>query len=223
MIQLLKISAFLALLSACAPYAKGPVFTKEHAHQTFKPLVEFMDIQPGMAIADVGAGSGALTVSMASQLDSCIVYIQDIDREVLEQENVNKMITYYSNQLENDLGQYNEFYLIYGTVTASNLPYDTLDIIYSSTTFHVFDHPEAMLRDLRQKLKPTGKIFIRDGFRGDHGLSEYCPDSKCAKRLYRIEELISMMAQNGYRLSSKPPIRLIIVCLALNWLNVKSI
>ena len=80
------------------------------------------DIQPGMTVADVGAGSGALTVIMATQLDSCTVYIQDIDRSVLEQQNVDKMIGYYSKQVGYDLGQRNQFQLVYGTTKQSNLP-----------------------------------------------------------------------------------------------------
>jgi ubiquinone/menaquinone biosynthesis C-methylase UbiE len=203
--HLLKIYALLFLSSACAPYAKGPVFTKERAQQVFQPVVKFMDIQPGMTIADVGAGSGALTVSMATQLDSCIIYIQDIDRKVLEQQNVDKMIAHYSNQFEYDLGGRNQFHLVYGSVTNSNLPNRAFDIIYSNATLHVFDHPEDMLRDLRQKLKPTGKLFVRDGFRRDHGLDQFCSDKKCAKRLYSVDELITMMTHNGFQLIKQTP------------------
>ncbi|MEQ9437799.1 MAG: methyltransferase domain-containing protein [Cyclobacteriaceae bacterium] len=202
--QFRTLMAFL-LLSACAPYAKGPVFTQENAEKTFQPFIEFMDIKPGMAVADVGAGSGALTVIMATQLDNCAVYIQDIDHQVLEQENVNKMIAYYSGQLGYELGQRNQFHLVYGTTTQSNLPDGSIDVIYSNATMHVFDAPDAMLQDLRKKLKPTGKIFIRDSFRGDHGEGEFCSSSKCARRLLSIEEFLAMMDKNGYRLIKQSP------------------
>lgn len=69
------------------------------------------------------------------------------------------MITYYSGRLEYDLGNRNEFHLVYGTVTESILPNHSLDFMYSSATLHFFDHPEAMLQDLRQKLRSTGKFF----------------------------------------------------------------
>jgi len=58
----------------------------------------------------------------------------------------------------------------------------------------------SLLQDLRKKLKPTGKIFIRDGFKGDDGEGEFCSSKKCTKRLLSIDELLVMMEQNGYRL-----------------------
>ena len=51
-----------ALLSACAskvPYA-GPVMSQKSIRQTFDPILQFMNYQPGMAFADVGAGEGAI-------------------------------------------------------------------------------------------------------------------------------------------------------------------
>ena len=101
------------------------------------------------------------------------------------------MITYYSGRLEYDLCNRNEFHLVYGTVTESILPNHSLDFMYSSATLHFFDHPEAMLQDLRQKLRSTGKFFIKEGFRGDHGLVWHCLDRKCGKRLYSKDELIT--------------------------------
>jgi ubiquinone/menaquinone biosynthesis C-methylase UbiE len=191
---------FLLLAVGCAPYSNGPVFKIQDAKRTFGPILEFMQAQPGMQIADVGAGSGALTVIMATQLDSCTVYIQDIDKSILKQENVNKMIAYYSKKLGYELGKRNTFHLTYGDLTHSNLPDEELDLIYSNATVHAFDQPDSMLADLRTKLKPEGRIFIRDSFNGDQGEGEFCSDSKCGKKLYTIEEFLAMMERNGFLL-----------------------
>jgi ubiquinone/menaquinone biosynthesis C-methylase UbiE len=195
----------LLFLVACAPYAHGPVFTTESAEKTFQPILDFMEVKPGMTVADVGAGSGALTVIMATQLDSCAVYIQDIDKKILEQENVNKMITYYSRQLGYDLGKRNTFHVTYGDITQTNLPDSAFDLIYSNATVHVLDKPDTMLADLKKKLKPTGRIFIRDSFHGDQGEGEFCSDKKCGKRLLTIDEFLAMMDRNGFHLVKQSP------------------
>lgn len=198
-------SGLLLFLAACAPYANGPVFKIQDARSTFGPILDFMEAKPGMAVADVGAGSGALTVIMATQLDSCTVYIQDIDQKILVQENVNKMIAYYSKKLGYDLGKRNTFHITHGALAHSNLPDGELDLIYTNATVHVFDQPDSMLTDLRKKLKSSGRIFIRDSFKGDQGEGEFCSDSKCGKRLYTIDEFLVMMDRNGFQLVKQSP------------------
>jgi len=190
----------LLVVTSCAPYANGPVFKIPDAKSTFGPILEFMEAKPGMHIADVGAGSGALTVIMATQLDSCTVYIQDIDKKILEPENVNKMVKYYSTKLGYDLGKRNVFKIVHGELSQSMLPENALDLIYSNATVHAFDKPDAMLSDLRTKLKPDGRIFIRDSFYGDNGEGQFCSDEKCGKKLYTIAEFLKMMDNNGFAL-----------------------
>lgn len=198
--------AFLLIVAfGCAPYANGPVFKIQNAQNTFGPILEFIEAKPGMYVADVGAGSGALTVIMATQLDGCTVYIQDIDRKVLEQENVNKMIAYYSKQLGYDLGKRNDFKIVHGESEQSLLPDNAMDLIYSNATVHAFNEPDSMLIDLRKKLKSDGRIFIRDSFKGDQGEGEFCSDKKCGKRLHTIEEFLTMMDRNGFRLVKQSP------------------
>lgn len=51
-----------------------------------------MEYKPGMSFADVGAGSGMLTVMMATLMNNSTVYIQDIDATVLIENNINKII-----------------------------------------------------------------------------------------------------------------------------------
>ncbi len=205
MINIKNLVVSVLLFGSCAPYAKGPVFTTENAKKTFQPIINFMEVKPGMAVADVGAGSGALTVIMATQLDGCSVYIQDIDRVALQQKNVDKMIAYYSKRLGYKLGVRNQFHLVYGSITQSNLPDGSLDVIYSNATMHAFTEPDVMLQDLRKKLKPTSKIFIRDSFRGDHNESQYCSDSKCGRPLYTVSEFLAKMTKNGFQVVKQSP------------------
>jgi ubiquinone/menaquinone biosynthesis C-methylase UbiE len=142
---------------------------------------------------------------MATQLDSCSVYIQDIDRDVLQQKNVDKMIAYYSKQLGYKLVVRNQFHLVYGSTTQSNLPDGSLDLIYANATMHAFTEPDVMLQDFRKKLKPTGKIFIRDSFKVDHNESQYCSDTKCGRPLYTISEFLAKMTKNGFQLVKQSP------------------
>jgi ubiquinone/menaquinone biosynthesis C-methylase UbiE len=202
-------SKFFLLISlvalSCAPYSHGPVFKIQDAKDTFGPILAFMEAKPGMHVADVGAGSGALTVIMATQLDSCTVYIQDIDRKILERKNVDKMIVHYSKELGYELGRRNDFKIIYGESTQSNLPDNTLDLIYVNATVHAFSNPDAMLTDLRKKLKSNGRIFIRDSFNGDKGEGQFCSDKKCGKRLYTIDEFLALMDKNGFKQIKQSP------------------
>jgi SAM-dependent methyltransferase len=201
----LRRNAFLLIyvLTACAPYAKGPVFTEKNAINTFGPLTEFMGITKGMTIADVGAGSGALTVIMSTQLDSCTVYIQDIDRDILQEENVTRIIPYYDKEFVRK--PENTFHVLYGTPTASNLPDGIFDVIYMNGVVHVLDSPNIIIQDLKGKLKTGGRIYIRDGFKNFNGEGEYCSSSKCGSRLLSVDEFKELMNQNGYLLISHIP------------------
>jgi SAM-dependent methyltransferase len=202
----LKPLLLLSLMAlSCAPYSNGPVFKLPDAKNTFGPILEFMEAKPGMHVADVGAGSGALTIIMATQLDSSTVYIQDIDRKILEQKNVDKMIAHYSKELGYELDRRNDFKIVYGEQNQSHLPNNTLDLIYVNATVHAFADPDAMLSDLRGKLKSDGRIFVRDSFNGDKGEGQFCSDKKCGKRLYTIDEFLALMNKNGFKQVKQSP------------------
>jgi ubiquinone/menaquinone biosynthesis C-methylase UbiE len=191
----------LSLAAACAPYSKGPVLSMQETEETFRPLISFMEIEPGMHIADVGAGSGAYTVMMATQIEDCIFYIQDIDPRILRKGKVEKIKEHYSEQLGHELRS--ELKIIYGSPTRSNLPDGSVDVIYMNAVAHVLDYPDEMIYDLSKKLTPSGKIYIRDGFKNHNGEGEFCTFSKCAKPLLDIPELHELMARNGFTLYKK--------------------
>jgi ubiquinone/menaquinone biosynthesis C-methylase UbiE len=209
----LRFISFVGLLavvaSACSqktkPFAHGATMNQKAIERTFTPILTFMEIKPGHTFADVGAASGDFPVMMATLLDSITIYIQDIDTAVLKQQNLNKIIDYYSAQCGHNLRFKHEFVMVIGDTLQTNLPDNTFDRIYSNATFHVFDDPEAMLTDLHKKLKPSGMIFIRDSFSGDHEEGAFCSDAACAKPLYSIPQFLSLMKRNGFTLVKENP------------------
>ena len=110
--------SIVLLLTSCSPkslpYDNGPVMSQKSIRETFQPILQFMDYKPGMSLADVGAGSGALTVMMATLMDKSTIYIQDIDTSVLKQNNVDKAIDFYSKQSGQDLRSKNKFSITIG-------------------------------------------------------------------------------------------------------------
>lgn len=187
------------------PYENGPVMSQKSITKTFGPILEFMEYKPGMTVADVGAGSGALTVMMATLMTNSAVYIQDIDTTVLTARNVKKIIDYYSKQTGQDLKATNSFQITIGGVQHSRLPDAAFDLIYSNATVHNFTHLDSMVTDLGRKLKPSGVLFLRDSFKNDHGEGEKCSDPKCARPLLTIDELLTAMKRNGFKVVKQTP------------------
>jgi ubiquinone/menaquinone biosynthesis C-methylase UbiE len=171
--------------------------------KTFQPILKFMDYKPGMSFADVGAGSGALTIMMASLMDHSTVYIQEIDTNSLKKNNLDKIIDFYSKQSGEDLRKKNQFTITIGTTKKTNLPNHTFDLIYSNATVHSFASLDSMLVDLSKKLKPNGVLVLRDGFKNDHGEGNYC--SKCGKQLLTIDEFLTTMKRNGFKIKKQSP------------------
>lgn len=188
-----------------APYKNGPVMSQKNITKTFEPILQFMDYKPGMTFADVGAGSGALTVMMTSLMDHSEVYIQEIDTAILSQNNLDKILNFYSKQNEQDLRKKNNYHTTIGDTQRTHLPEASFDLIFSNATVHNFTAIDSMMVDLGRKLKPGGRLFLRDSFKGDHGEGEFCSDKKCANRLLTIEEFLNVMDRNNFTLVKKSP------------------
>lgn len=190
-------------LVACSPrrlpYKGGPIMDQQDIERTFKPILAFMDYKPGMTFADVGAGSGALTVMMATLMEDSDVYIQDIDSAVLNPQNVKRIIDYYSAQGEQDLRLKNNFRTVIGSVDHTNLSDGMFDIIYSNATVHNFTAIDSIMVDLGRKLKPSGLLVFRDSFLNYGRSKERCTDPTCARPLLSIEEFLGVMNRNGYK------------------------
>ena len=107
-------------------------------------------ITPRSVVADVGAGSGYMTVKMAKRVGAGgKVYANDIQPEMLErlrQRLLREKITNVETVL--------------GTADDPKLPPSALDLILMVDVYHEFSEPQAMLRRMRDALKPDGRLVL---------------------------------------------------------------
>ena len=162
-------------------------------------LNKYLGISTGDVFAEVGASSGYYNGAMAVFLDGVTFYLQDIDQECLNQKNLNKVLRYYTKFREFSISATNEFHIVIGTETKTNLPQNTFDIIYSNGTYHALTEPDLIIADLHQSLKPKGILAIRDEFIYSDSL-KYCGDKKCGHPLAKFEDFQATLFNGGFDL-----------------------
>ena len=115
-------------------------------------LVKLLELQPGMTVADVGAGFGAWTVQLAKVLGpKGRVYATDIGAAQIEG------IRGYTKKegLTNVI-------VIEGSVSSTNLPAGCCDAVLIRDAFHHFTDPDAINKSVAAALKPGGRLAVID-------------------------------------------------------------
>ncbi len=119
-------------------------------------LIDALKLQPGEAVADIGAGTGYISERMARRVgEKGVVYAVDIQQEMLTLL-AKKM---RMRRIENVKG-------ILGTETDPKLPAATVDTILMVDVYHEFDHPFEMTEAMVRALRPGGRIVFVE-FRGE--------------------------------------------------------
>jgi cyclopropane fatty-acyl-phospholipid synthase-like methyltransferase len=115
-------------------------------------LVKLLALQPGMSVADVGAGFGAWTVRFAKVVGpKGRVYATDVGTTQL-----NAIREYVAKEGLTNVT------VIEGAVASTNLPAECCDAILVRDAFHHFTQPEPMIKSLAAALKPGGRLAIVD-------------------------------------------------------------
>jgi len=125
-----------------------------------KDIVAALALKPGMAVADIGAGTGLFTRLFAPAVtpggpvfavDISPVFIQNILRRSREE------------GLRNVSG-------IVNTARDAKLPASSVDVAFLCDTYHHFEFPQLMLESIHRALRPSGRLAIID-FRKQEGKS----------------------------------------------------
>ncbi len=119
---------------------------EEHPEQALDAL----DLKSGMTVADVGAGTGYMTLRLARRVGpEGRVYAVDIQPEMLRRLRENAARAKLDN-IQPVLGEESD----------PKLPRNSLDLIVLVDVYHEMSQPQQMLRKFREELKPDGRLVL---------------------------------------------------------------
>lgn len=115
-------------------------------------ILRALRLQPGQSVADVGAGTGFIALMMARAVGpEGRVYAVDITPGFVAA--IRERAA--GQGLDNVIGVVNDPYSV-------QLPPGSVDLVFSSDTYHHFEYPHATLRSIHQALRPDGELVIVD-------------------------------------------------------------
>ena len=115
-------------------------------------IVAACGLEPGMDVADVGAGTGLFTRLFAPEVaPDGKVYAVDITPGFIE--HIEK--TCKEQKIENVVG-------ILCTDTSTELPPESVDLVFICDVYHHFEYPYKMLASIHKALKPDGRMIVID-------------------------------------------------------------
>jgi ubiquinone/menaquinone biosynthesis C-methylase UbiE len=193
----------LALLLVASTGAQQTALTDEQiqtAEREVPELVKLFRLQPGMAVADVGAGFGAWTVRFAKAVGtSGHVYATDIGAKQLA-----SLRDYTTREGLRNVT------VIEGAVDTTNLSPQCCDAILIRDAYHHLTQPQSIVKSLAAALKPGGRLAvidfpprpnsqIPDGVPADrrgHGVPPEIVEREVGEVLTR-EQTVAKWGQNG--------------------------
>lgn len=137
-----------------APWLERP---KREEEERLNKLVKLLNLKPGMVVADVGAGSGVISIMMAHEVGAeGKVIAVDIQKEMLQ-------------LLGEKLSHINvkNVELVLGTEKSPKLKAESVDLAIMVDVYHEFRFPFEMIEELSKALKPGGRVAFVEYRRED--------------------------------------------------------
>ena len=138
--------------------------------------IRLLKIQKGSTVADVGAGSGYITLKLARAVGPMgKVYANDIQPGMLDllQKNVAK-------------ARVTNVVPVLGAIDDPKLPADSIDLAIMVDVYHEFSQPQKMLQHLHEALKPGGRLVLLE-YRAEDPEIPIRPEHKMTKAQVKQE------------------------------------
>ncbi|NQV24646.1 MAG: class I SAM-dependent methyltransferase [Rhodopirellula sp.] len=122
--------------------------TEREEEERLTLLVRSLKLKPGLTVADIGAGSGVISMLMADQIlpDGKVMAV-DIQQEMLDRLAANCKKRGVTNVVP-----------VKGKVKSPNLKPGSVDLIILVDVYHEFEFPYEMTLEMSKSLKPGGRI-----------------------------------------------------------------
>jgi ubiquinone/menaquinone biosynthesis C-methylase UbiE len=146
------------------------------AEENPEGALDAIGIKPGMVVADVGAGTGYMTLKMARRVGpSGKVYAEDVQPEMLQKLRKNAAEAKLAN-----------IQTVLGGEADPKLPPNMLDLILLVDVYHEFSQPQRMLRRMREALKPDGRLVLLE-YRKEDPSIPIRPEHKMSVQEVKLE------------------------------------
>lgn len=146
--------------------------------------LDAIGIRAGMIVADVGAGTGYMSLRMARRVGATgKVYANDLQPEMLQKLRAKSKAEKLSN-----------VETVQGTVSDPKLPPNTMDLVLLVDVYHEFSEPQAMLDKIRESLKPDGRLVLLE-YRKEDPAVPIRPEHKMS-----VAEVKTEVEAQGYKL-----------------------
>lgn len=143
--------ALAVTIRAQEPDARQIAQERQDAEAEAPKLVDVLELKPGMTVADVGSGGGAMTVVLGKRIGTGRVFATDVTASALRQ----------TREYVKKEGLTNVT-VIEGAQAATNLPDACCDAVFLRNVFHHVTEPVPFNKSLYASLKPGGRLAIID-------------------------------------------------------------
>ena len=131
-----------------APWLERPSRASEERPDL---LVEELHLQPGITVADIGAGTGYLSRRMSPIVGSGRVFAVDVQPQMVA------LLTELSRKPE-----YKNIVPIRSSTDDVQLPPDSVDLAVMVDVYHELAYPYEVMRSLLLALKPGGRVVLME-------------------------------------------------------------
>jgi SAM-dependent methyltransferase len=146
--------------------------------------LDSLGIKSGMVVADIGAGSGYMSLRMAARVGQTgKVYAEDVQPEMLRLLRQNQAKARFTN-----------IETVLGTETDPKLPAGMMDLILLVDVYHELSQPQKMLANIRAALKPDGRLVLLE-YRKEDPTIPIRPEHKMS-----VQEVKTELEAEGFRL-----------------------
>ena len=161
--------------------------TERDRYQKPAQVIEALRVKPGMAVGDLGSGSGYFTRRFVEAVtETGIVYAIDVEPEMLAyvKESVIHMHTAFTAEF------------ILARPDSPKLPFESIDLLFVCNTIHHLEERSKYFRDLQSSLRPGARIAIIDFYPDERSGELGFPKHHLVSR----DTVIREMAEAGYKL-----------------------